>query len=92
MLRITLKAQTDREVILAVDGKVVGGSVQVLAQEIQRYQAVSGRLVLVLDGVQFIDEAGLALLQGWSGPRLELRGGSPFVRALLSSVGLALDG
>ena len=92
MMRLTVHAQTPDAVTLAVHGKVAGPDVEVLEAEGQRHLRAAGRLVLVLDGVQFIDEAGLALLQRWSGPRLEMRGGSPFVRALLSGGGLELDG
>ena len=92
MMRLTVHAQTSEVVVLAVHGKIVGPDVEILAAEGRRHLQVADRLILVLDGVQFIDEAGLALLRRWSGPRLELRGGSVFLRALLVSQGLVLDG
>ena len=88
MLRLVVKAQTPDEVLVALYGKVVGTDVGLLEQEGQCYRQAGARLVLELDGVQFIDEAGLALLRRWSGPGLQLRGGSAFLRALLAAEGL----
>jgi anti-anti-sigma regulatory factor len=73
--------------MLQVDGWVSGGDVSILEQEGMRLLGETHRLVLDLKGVQFIDEAGMALFQRW-GERLELRGGSPFIRALLEAYGL----
>ena len=47
--------------------------------------------MLDLAGVKFIDVAGLALLQGWSGPRLVLRGDSSYLRTVLAASGLELS-
>ncbi|OGG46714.1 MAG: hypothetical protein A3F84_20335 [Candidatus Handelsmanbacteria bacterium RIFCSPLOWO2_12_FULL_64_10] len=88
MLRITVMSQTKEEVVLKVEGRVSGADVELLEQEGTRYLRDAGRLTLDLTGVRFIDEAGLALLQRWSGERLTLRGGSPFVCALLAAHGL----
>ena len=86
MLRITVMSHTGEEVALKVEGWVSGVNVSLLEQEGARY--TGKRLVLDLAGVQFIDEAGIALLRGWSGERLVLRGGSVFIRALLTDNGL----
>lgn len=88
MLRITLVSQTKEEAVLKVEGRVSGADVELLEQEGTRYLRNAGRLALDLTGVRFIDEAGVALLRRWSGERLALRGGSPFVRALLTDNGL----
>ena len=44
--------------------------------------------MLDLEGVQSIDEAGLALLRTWSGSGLVLHGGPAYLRALLAAEGL----
>ena len=91
MLRVITRALTPQESILAVYGKIAGSEVGLLAEEGQRHLKQTARLVLELDGVQFIDEAGLTLLRRWSGPHLVLRGGAAFVRALLMAEGLKLE-
>ncbi|MBT4499769.1 MAG: STAS domain-containing protein [Gemmatimonadetes bacterium] len=88
MLRITTVTQTPEEIVLRLEGWVTGEGVGVLAEEGHRRLRKARRLVLDLNGVKSIDAAGLALLQGWSGSRLVLRGGSGYLRALLSSSGL----
>jgi anti-anti-sigma regulatory factor len=59
MLRLTVQKQTNQEVILAIYGKIAGSDVELLAREGRSYQQQARQLVLELDGVQFIDEAGL---------------------------------
>ena len=88
MLRLTLRSQTPEEVVLQVDGWVSGKNVEILEQEGTRWLQEAQCLVLDLNGVKFIDRAGLALLQHWSGKRLVLCGGSSFVRTLLGQRGL----
>ena len=88
MLRMNLKAQSTREVILTLHGKLAGAAVQLLEQEGENHLRATPRLLLDLDGVPFIDEAGLVLLQQWVGEKVRLRGGSPFLRALLAAEGL----
>ena len=88
MLRITVVSQTKEEGVLKVEGWISGKSVSLLEKEGERQLQEVGRLVLDLKGVQFIDAAGIALLQRWSGERLGLRGGLPFVRLLLRTYGL----
>lgn len=89
MLRLTVVSQTCEEVVLKVEGWVSGENVALLEEESTRLLREAERLVLDLDGVQFIDREGIALLKRWSGKRLELRGGSLFVRGLLEEHGLA---
>lgn len=91
MLQMIVESQTDQTVVLAVYGKVVGDAVELLAQEGTRHRQTGAQLILNLDGVPFIDEAGLALLQGWRGQGLILHGGSAFLRRFLAAQGLELD-
>lgn len=88
MLRITLVSESPEEAVLTLEGWVAGEDVAVLASEGQRLLLQTRRLVLELAGVRFIDASGLALLQGWSGPRLALRGASHYLRTVLGSEGL----
>lgn len=88
MLRLTVVLQTPEEVVLKIEGRVSEEGVDLLEQEGIRWFQEVRRLVLDLTDVQFIDRAGIALLQRWSGERLVLRGGSFFVRTLLVSHGL----
>lgn len=88
MLRVTVVSQTKEEIALKVEGWVSEENVVLLEQEGARCLQEAGRLVLDLTGVQFIDQKGVTLLQGWSGKGLVLCGGSTFVRALLAANGL----
>lgn len=88
MLRITVVSQTRGEVVLKLEGWVSEENVTLLEQEGARHLLEAGRLTLDLTGVQFIDGAGIALLWRWSGERLTLRSGSPFLHALLTAHGL----
>jgi hypothetical protein len=89
MIRLIVQGQTPEETMLQVDGWVSEENVSILEQEGTRLLGETQRLVLELDGVQFIDREGIALLKRWSWKRLELRGGSLFVRGLLEAHGLA---
>ena len=88
MIRLTVRCQTPQESILQIDGWVSGRGVEILEREGARLLGESRRLVLDLKGVPFIDAAGIALLKRWSGDRLVLRNGRPFVQLLLETYGL----
>jgi anti-anti-sigma regulatory factor len=88
MLRITEVSDTGEEVVLRIEGRVAGADVALVEQEGERRLREGRRLVVELDGAQFIDRAGVRLLQRWSGPGLVLRGGSAFIEALLKEQGL----
>ena len=88
MIRITVVAQTEEEVVLKVAGWVSGTDVAILEVEGDRYLQQVRRLVLDLKGVRFIDDAGIRLLQRWSGERLVLCGASPFLQSLLEAHGV----
>ena len=90
MLRIMTVSQSQEEVVLKVAGWLAGEHVDLLEQEGAHVLGQVRRLVLNLQEVRFIDEAGIALLQGWSSQGLVLRGGSVFIRALLKTHGLEL--
>ena len=88
MMRIAVVAQSEARVVLKVDGWIAGEGVAVLATEGGRWLRGGRRLVLTLEGVDFIDEAGIALLEGWPTDMLELRGASVYLRMLLERHGL----
>ena len=88
MLRISLVSQTPEAAVLQLEGWVAGEEVALLAAEGQRHLQAGQRLVLDLSGVKAIDAEGLALLQGWSGPQLELRRPSVYLQLLLETSGL----
>ena len=98
MIRIDVVAQTQKQVVLKIQGQLADADVDLLAGEVSRWREPGGRLVLDLEGVKFIDQQGLALLQQWmrqepirgngSGVRMMLRDGSRFIRHLLEANGL----
>ena len=63
MLRIRVISQTNQATVLAIDGQLADGDVQVLAAELARHHKTATHLILKLDNVQFIDQDGLALLR-----------------------------
>ena len=89
MLRVTIIAQNATQTVLALDGWLTGEEVRLLEHEGRRWLDQGHQLVLDLDGVRSIDQAGMALLEGWSRTGVLLRGGSLYVRALLQSRGLS---
>jgi anti-anti-sigma regulatory factor len=91
MLRLVLQSSSDRQHRVALFGSLAGPEVNLLAEEGRRHLAEIPRLVLDLDGLRFIDAAGLGLLRSWAGSRVQLRGGSVFIRALLAAEGLEVE-
>ena len=88
MIRITATTQTREEVVLKLEGWLAEGDVALLAAEGEGHLRETERLVLELTGVEFIDSAGIELLQAWAAKGMVLRGGSPFVQVLLREHGL----
>ena len=88
MLRITPVTRPGQPARLQLDGRVGGAEVELLEREGGRCLEQTGGLVLDLDGVQFIDEAGMALFERWAEDGVVLWGGSFFVRSLLKAHGL----
>jgi anti-anti-sigma regulatory factor len=74
--------------VLKVEGWISGQDVRLLEEEGARCLASSKHLTLDLDGVRFIDKAGMALLKRWSEGGVALKGGSWFVKMLLATHGL----
>jgi anti-anti-sigma regulatory factor len=88
MIRLTIRSQTPQEAVVQIEGWVSGRNVPILEEEGVRLLGESERLVLDLEGVQFIDEEGIALLKRWSGECLVLQHALPFVRLVLETHGL----
>ena len=87
VMRLTVKAHSTAEAVLAVEGWVSGQDVDLLAQEGTRWLSRADRLVLDLRQLRGIDPPGIDLLKTWRTDRLALRNGSPFVTALLEAHG-----
>jgi len=79
MLRITLVSHSDETTTLHLAGRVADDAVDLLAAEGDRHLQETQLLVLNLDEVKFIDEAGLALRQG-CGSSSVLRGAYAYLR------------
>ena len=92
MLRLTMISHTREETVLKVEGWMDGGSVVLLEEECTRWHLKTEWLVLDLQGVRFIDRAGIEWLQRWSGKGLMLRGGSSFIQTLMKTHRLDRDG
>ncbi len=88
MLRINLISQTSSEVVLGVDGWLSGDEVMLLDRECRHWSEQAERLILVIDGLRSVDEAGLSLLQRWLHKKVRLQGGSLFLRNLLKTYGI----
>ena len=88
MLRLTLISQTPLETVLALDGWLMGEDVAFLEQEGEHWRQQSQYLVLDLEGVQFIDREGIALLKRWVENGVVLRGAIPFIQAVLAAHGV----
>lgn len=92
MLRLTVIARSPAEVVLAVDGWIVGEDVGLLEREGEDWLQQARSLVLELDGVRFVDQSGIALLRRWAATgRLGLHGGALFIQSLLIAHGLRLS-
>lgn len=92
MLRLTLMARGSTEVIVAVDGWITGEEVALLEREGEHWLQEVHHLVLDINGVRFIDQAGIELLKRWSAEeKLVLHGGALFIQSLLQAHGLMLE-
>lgn len=86
MLRITVAPAAAGGVLLFLSGRLGSAEVEVLQTELQ--QRSGPPVALDLAAVLFIDEAGICLLAHWVSQGLKLRGGSVFIRRLLTDRGL----
>ena len=88
MIRITIDRSNKLSVVLYLEGKLAAEAVNSLRRESCRWLDGSQDLIIDLEGVRFIDDDGLTLLQGLKSPRLQIRGASEFIQSLLASYGL----
>jgi len=88
MLRITADSVTSCLVEFKLAGRIGAEETDLLEGELRRHRQNGTLLVLDLDGIQFIDRAGLDLLERWAGESLQLRGGSAFIQRMLTASGL----
>jgi ABC-type transporter Mla MlaB component len=88
MLRIAIEKSPGRGLVLVLAGWVADEGQELLTAEITRHREYLPALMLDLQQVKGIDEAGISLLRRWSGRGLKLRGGSGYIRALLAAEGL----
>ena len=99
-IRIDTIARTPSETVLTVAGRLAEGAVPLLDGELTRILVDAESVVVDIEGLQFIDNRGLALLRRLTvassanqrQPRvhLSLRFGSPFLRQRLASRGVAV--
>ena len=90
MIRITT-VHTDQHVVLYLEGRLAGEAVETLEREVIRWRRQARPLVLDFKRMGFIDEAGMALLQGWQNSSVRLCGASDFIKALLAEYGLHVE-
>ena len=83
MLRISPQAKTASRVELRLAGQIGSEEAALLADELQCLWRDGIHIVLDLEGIEFIDRVGLALLSQWVAKGLELRGGSRFIQRML---------
>ena len=88
MLRIIAHPETDKRIRLQLAGRIGPEEIELLDGELRRLQHPGTQLVLDLAGIQFIDPAGLELLERWLAAGLQLCGGSVFIRRALAASGL----
>ena len=91
MIRISVAAHSSREVVLKIAGHLTRENVDILAREGDHWLNQGDGLVLELGEVQFVDRAGIALLQRWAAQKLVLRGATQFIRIVLEEAGLQVE-
>lgn len=85
MLRITRTERTDDGIGLVLEGRLAGPWVAVLEAAAAAVSASSGPVRLNLAGVNFVDAAGLILLQRLRDGGAAIHQSSPFIQELLST-------
>ena len=91
MVRLTVISQSCEETAVKVEGWIRRADLAWMEQDINGWLRETQRVVLDLDDVKFIAPAGIEVLKRCAGDRLVLRGGSVFLRMLLSACGLILE-
>lgn len=84
MLRITLTENDARGTHLILEGRLVGPWVPELQAAVTAARNMGSQVQLGLAGVNFVDAAGLRLLQQLLGQGVVLNAATPFVRELLN--------
>ena len=88
MLRLSTLSQSPKEAVVAVYGRIAGPDIALLEREVEVWLERTEPLVLDLEGVRFIDEAGAGKLRRWIDQGMTLHDGSPFLRAQLQEYDL----
>jgi|SaaInlStandDraft_7_1057024.scaffolds.fasta_scaffold384007_1 ABC-type transporter Mla MlaB component len=88
MIRLDCEGVSDAQATLRVAGRIAGNDVDILAAQLHQWLAACDRVEMDLDGVEQVDASGLRLLHSYSSDHLTLRGGSAYLRALMSHEGL----
>ncbi len=92
MLRISLVESSGKKVVLRLDGDLSEREVTVLEHEGDKWRRITENLVLDIQELRHIDEAGIALLQRWADQNVSLQRVSPFLRELLEKYGIIVKG
>ena len=88
MLRVFVDPHPSGKQVMRLEGSIDAEAVTALEAGPNR----PGTLAAVeLDGVRYVDRHGLGLLRGWARQGVALRGGSLFVRTLLTQAGLSTE-
>ena len=78
MLRISTSKATDGAMTLRLDGQLAGPWVQLLREACAEH-SLSGRVILDLSNVSFVDREGFKLLRDLVDRRFEFSSASPFI-------------
>jgi ABC-type transporter Mla MlaB component len=84
MLRITVSDSTQHAVGILLEGQIIDGWVDVLANCCEEILTQRRHLTLNLQGVSFLDKRGIALLQSLIERQVGVVNCSGFVRQLLN--------
>ena len=88
MLRLIASSSRTGEAVVALHGEICDESLPLLSGEVARPREHGQRLVLELADVRSITPSGLEALRRWVAEGMQLRGGSVFIRALLTAHGI----
>lgn len=94
MLRISVIKISSVEVVLMLEGNLTEREteeLEQLRQEGDSWLEQNKRIVLDLHEVRAVDEAGITLLQQWTGENVILRAASLFLIELLGNHGIAVE-
>lgn len=85
MLRITEISDDGEEIVMKLEGKVIGVWVDDLKRVCLFHRDERGRaVVLDFSGVTFVEARGLGMLKDLKGDRVRIINCSPFINSLLS--------